>query len=73
MARQKSSPAIPPPADWLSLNAVSKLFGQDARTIKRRADNGDFEMKNEDGRYWISRESITRHMRELEERHARRG
>lgn len=73
MARPKSQPAIPPPADRLSLHAVCKLFGQDPRTIKARADRGDFDMTVEDGRYWITRESIDRHMKELQERHARRG
>ena len=73
MTNRKSSPATPPPSEWLSLHAVALLFHQDQRTIKRRAGEGDFEMKSESGRYWISRESIIPHMRELEERHARRG
>ena len=59
---------------WLTLNETAHLFGQDRRTIKRRAMAGDFDLRVDgNGHFHISRESINRHMRELEERHARRG
>ena len=60
--------------DWLSLSQVAELFMQDRRTVKRRMVNGEFDWKvNGDGSFAISRESIDKHMKELEERHARRG
>jgi hypothetical protein len=59
--------------EWLSLTQVSRLFGQDRRTIKRRMLAGEFEFKVGPDGFLISRESIDRHMKELEERHARRG
>jgi hypothetical protein len=59
--------------DWLSLTQVARLFGQDRRTVKRRMLAGEFDFKVGVGGYLISRESIDRHMKELEERHARRG
>lgn len=73
MESPECSPATIPDEEWLTLNYVSKLFGSDSRTIKSRAARGDFDIRVDGSHIYISRASVNRHMRELEERHARRG
>jgi hypothetical protein len=60
------------PPETYSLIQVAALFRTDRRSIRLRLERGDFDYTvNELGHYKITRESVLRHLEELQVRNNR--